>query len=141
MKQSAIAISLGTLCTLLLVLSLWFVASEIARLGVDSWVTDKIGNETNLMSVEQIKDVAQEKMREYYGQWHIVSLQVVLISLGFVVGGYVTAKLAKNKAYLHSAIVGGAVSVVILSLFIPIYIIAAIAGAYFAEAKTNEKYI
>ena len=141
MKQSAMAITLGCLSTLVLVLSLWFGALEIARLGVESWTKEKISEQTKNKSVEEITDIAQEIIQEYYSQWHIVSLQVALISIGFLVGGFITAKISKNKAYLHSGVVGGAVSLVTLSLFIPIYIISAIAGAYLAKLKANEKYI
>jgi len=141
MKQSAIAISIGCLSTLVLVLSLWFGALEIARLGVEPWTKEKINEQTKNKSVEEISDIAQEIIQEYYSQWNIVSLQVVLISLGFLVGGFITAKVSKSKVFLHSSIVGGAVSLITLSLFIPVYVMSAIAGAYLAKSKTNEKYI
>jgi hypothetical protein len=79
------------------------------------------------------------KYLHFYDKWFPI-ISLVLAFLGFGIGGYITARIAKMQNVLNSIITGTVAGLLFLSWLFPVGIAAAYIGAVVVRSKPNDKF-
>jgi hypothetical protein len=71
---------------------------------------------------------------DFYKRWFPI-ISGIASTFGFLIGGYVTGRLAKTRKVLHGIIIGAVIAIISLSWVTPISIASAYGGAVLASRQ------
>ena len=118
------AVIIGTISTLALTIGGSLIAFEISTSGLPSWLNNQPNGIFN-----ELGSFNEELVEEYYNSLNVVALSVLLTTLGFGLGGYISGYLAKNKEILVALTSCVLALIFNFSYFIPLFVIAAVFGS------------
>jgi len=127
-KIEIVPIMLGIILMATLGFGLAFIATKLADLGFDNQeAISKLSNGT--YSTEAVENHIKTENLKYFPQWNIRALIISFATFGFGIGGFITAKLSKQRPLFNSGIAGLVAGLFSLSIFASILVFGSLAGA------------
>ena len=138
---------IGLCATFIIVISLITVTSVIADTVLlkthnkdytfSIFSKDDFGFFTFTLNPKQTDSGYAADYEHFYRTWFPI-ISVAVSTFGFLLGGYVTGRLAKTRTVLHGSIAGSIIAIIFLSWITPICIASAYGGAVLASRKSKQ---